>query len=102
LQAANFSAEYGNAAGGVVNILSKSGTNQLHGSAFAYFRNRSLNAKNYFETSQDPLRRNQYGVTLGGTILRDKLFFFGTYQGTRISTTTASGVTFVPTAHRRL
>ncbi|CAN5494696.1 hypothetical protein BH10ACI4_BH10ACI4_31730 [soil metagenome] len=101
LQAANFSAEYGNAAGGVVNIVSKSGTNQLHGSVFEYFRNGSLNAKNYFGTTQDPLRRNQYGVTLGGPILRDKLFFFGTYQGTRISTTTASGVTFVPTAQQR-
>ncbi|AFL90005.1 hypothetical protein Terro_3796 [Terriglobus roseus DSM 18391] len=101
LQAANFSAEYGNAGGGVVNIVSKSGTNQIHGSAFEYLRNGSLNAKNYFGTTHDSLHRNQFGVTLGGPVLHDKLFFFGTYQGTRVSSTTASGVTFVPTAAQR-
>ena len=101
LQSSNFSAEYGNAAGGVVNIVSKSGTNQFHGDAFEFLRNGSLNAKPYFGTSHDFLHRNQYGGTLGGPILKNKLFFFGTYQGTGISSSTTAGSAFVPDAAER-
>ncbi len=101
LQSSSFSAEYGNAAGGVVNIVSKSGTNAFHGSAFEFLRNGSLNAKNYFGTTHDSLHRNQYGGTLGGPILKNKLFFFGTYQGTRTSSSTTAGSAFVPDAAER-
>jgi hypothetical protein len=101
LQSGNFSAEYGNAAGGIVNIVSKSGTNRFHGSAFEFLRNGSLNAKNYFGTTHDSLHRNQFGATLGGPIVRNKLFFFGSYQGTPTSSATNSNVTFVPTADER-
>lgn len=101
LQSSNFSAEFGNAAGGVVNIVSKSGTNQFHGDVFEFLRNGSLNAKPYFGTSHDYLHRNQYGGTLGGPILKSKLFFFGTYQGTRTSSSTTAGSAFVPDAAER-
>src|SRR5438552_3694493 len=84
LQADNLTAEYGNAVGGVVNIVTKSGTNQLHGSAFEFLRNGAVNARNYFAPKHDELKRNQFGASAGGPILKDKLFFFGTYQGTRI------------------
>lgn len=101
LQASNFSAEFGNAAGGVVNIVTRSGTNQFHGTLFEFLRNGSLNARNYFGTSQDTLKRNQFGGSFGGPVLKDKLFFFGTYQGTRVTTAPAGNVTFVPTAAER-
>lgn len=101
LQASNFSAEYGNAGGGIVNIVTRSGTNQFHGSAFEFLRNGALNARNFFGASQDTLKRNQFGGSIGGPILRDKLFFFGTYQGTRVTTAPAGNVTFVPTAAER-
>ena len=101
LQSSNFSAEYGNASGGVVNIVSKSGTNSFHGTAFEYLRNGSLNAKNYFGLTHDSLHRNQYGGSIGGPILKNKLFFFGTYQGTPVSSASASLTAFVPTAAQR-
>lgn len=101
LQANNFTAEYGNAGGGVVNIVTRSGTNQIHGSAFEFLRNGKLNARNFFAPTQDTLKRNQFGFSAGGPILKDKLFFFGTYQGTRISTAASGNITFVPTAAER-
>lgn len=101
LQSANFSAEYGNAAGGVVNIVTKSGTNQLHGSAFEFLRNGDLNARNYFAPTHDTLKRNQFGGSVGGPIVKNKLFYFGTYQGTRIRQAPAGRVAFVPTAAER-
>ena len=101
LQANNFTAEYGNAGGGIVNIVTRSGTNQIHGSAFEFLRNGNLNARNFFAPTQDTLKRNQFGVSAGGPILKDKLFFFGTYQGTRVSAAASGNVTFVPTAAER-
>src|SRR3954452_3547274 len=101
LQAGNFSAEYGNAGGGVVNVITKSGTNALHGSAFEFLRNGKLNARNFFAPKQDTLKRNQFGGALGGPIVKDKLFFFGTYQGTRTRIAPAGIVSFVPTAAER-
>ncbi|MSV29225.1 MAG: hypothetical protein EXQ52_10880 [Bryobacterales bacterium] len=101
LQSANFSAEYGNAAGGVVNIVTRSGTNQIHGSAFEFLRNGKLNARNFFAPTQDTLKRNQYGGSFGGPAIKDKLFYFGTYQGTTIRSEPSGRVAFVPTAAER-
>jgi hypothetical protein len=101
LNSSNFSAEYGNASGGVVNIVSKSGSNKFHGSLFEYLRNGSLNAKNYFGTAHDSLHRNQYGGSIGGPLLKDRLFFFGTYQGTPVSAASTAFKTFVPTQAQR-
>jgi hypothetical protein len=107
LQSGNFSAEYGQAAGGVVNIVSKSGTNKFHGSAFEFLRNGGFNANNWFKgpffgSEPKTLHRNQYGGAIGGPIVRDKLFFFGSFQGSPTSETSGgSSVTFVPTAAER-
>ena len=76
LQSSNFTAEYGNAGGGIVNIVTKSGTNEIHGSAFEFLRNGALNARNFFAPTQDTLKRNQFGGTIGGPIVRNKLFYF--------------------------
>jgi hypothetical protein len=101
LQASNLTAEYGNASGGIVNIVTKSGTNELHGSLFHLLRNGSLNARQFFAPEQDKLKRNQFGGSAGGPVIRDQLFFFGTYQGTRIRNTPAGLIRFVPTAQQR-
>jgi hypothetical protein len=81
----NFDAEYGNYSGGQVNVVTKSGTNSLHGSVFEFNRNTAFNARNYFSPPGDApkLIQNQFGTTVGGPIKRDKLFFFADYQGTR-------------------
>jgi hypothetical protein len=101
LQASNFTAEYGNAAGGIVNIVTRSGTNQIRGSAFEFLRDGALNARNFFAPQKDTLKRNQFGGSAGGPILRDRMFYFGTYQGTRIRSEAAGRVAFVPTAAER-
>lgn len=97
----NLSAQYGIGAGAVVNIITKSGTNQIHGDAFEFLRNGDLNARNFFAPTQDTLKRNQYGGAIGGPILKDKLFYFGTYQGTKIRSAAQGNVAFVPTAAQR-
>src|SRR5216684_3480 len=83
----NMSAQYGNSAGGTVNLVTKSGTNAWHGSAWEYVRNNDLDANDFFLNQQGqkapPLHFNQFGVTLGGPIVRDKLFFFLSLQGDR-------------------
>ena len=101
VQTNNFDARYGGSAGAVVNIVTKSGSNAFHGSAFEYLRNGALNAKNYFATQADGLKRNQFGGSLGGPILKNKLFFFGSYQGTTIANTSFANTAFVPTAAER-
>ena len=101
VQSANFSAEYGHAAGGIVNIITKSGTNRFHGDAFEFLRNGSLDARNYFGKAPDTLHRNQFGGVLGGPILRNKLFFFGSYQQTPSSQGSNENTTFVPSAAER-
>jgi hypothetical protein len=101
LQSSNFTAEYGNAAGGIVNIVTRSGTNEIHGTVFEFLRDGSLNARNFFAPAKDTLKRNQFGGSAGGPILRNKLFYFGTYQGTRIRSEAAGRVAFVPTAAER-
>jgi len=81
----NFEAEYGRNAGGVINIVTKSGTNDFHGTAYEYFRNDHLNARNFFNTepTKDAFRNNQFGATLGGAIVKDKTFYFVAYEGQR-------------------
>ncbi|HTP68771.1 MAG TPA: TonB-dependent receptor [Dongiaceae bacterium] len=85
--ASNFEAEYGRSAGAAINIVTKSGTNQFHGSAFDYFRNTALNARNYFDVasagSQQPFHLNQFGGAIGGPIYHDKTFFYVDYEGMR-------------------
>jgi outer membrane receptor protein involved in Fe transport len=78
-----YAAEYGRAAGGVFNIATRSGTNAFHGSLFEFFRDAALDAKNFFDVEKPPFTRNQYGASGGGPILRDRLFFFGAFEGLR-------------------
>lgn len=81
---ANASADYGREAGGVINAVSRAGTNRLHGTVFEFFRNDALDARNYFDpVKKGELRKNQFGGALGGAILKDKAFFFGNYEGIR-------------------
>ena len=98
-------AEFGRTAGGVVNVITKSGTNVLHGSGFEFMRDDSLNAANAFSAvgpdgkrRSDGLRRDQFGGTLGGPIVPGKLFYFAGYQATRVNVTPTSFFQFVPTA----
>jgi hypothetical protein len=87
LLTSNYTAEYGRNGGGIISEVIKSGTNQLHGSLFEFFRNRVLDANDYFNIPQGiprlDLKRNQYGATFGGPIIKDKFFFFLAYQGQR-------------------
>ena len=101
LQSSNFTAEYGNAAGGVVNIVARSGTNQVHGTAFNFLRNGAMNSRQFFAPERDALKRNQFGGTVGGPIVRNRLFYFGSYQGTEVRNTPAGNIRFVPTAAER-
>jgi hypothetical protein len=81
----NFDAEYGNYSGGQINVVTKSGTNQWHGTVFEFLRNTDLNAANFFETGhRGSYHQNQFGGTFGGPIKKDKLFFFADYQGNRV------------------
>ncbi|MBS1841859.1 MAG: TonB-dependent receptor [Acidobacteria bacterium] len=97
----NSEAEYGRSAGGVINIVTKSGTNSLHGSGFDFFRNNALDARNYFNDKasqvQNPFHNNQFGGALGGPIRKDKTFFFADYEGMREKGAEAS-TACVPTA----
>ncbi|HLG16039.1 MAG TPA: TonB-dependent receptor [Blastocatellia bacterium] len=78
-----FSAEYGRNSGAIVNIATRSGSNEFHGEAFEYIRNDALDARNFFAATKPPFKRNQFGGNLGGPIARDRAFFFFTYEGTR-------------------
>ena len=97
VQSSSFDAQYGRAVGGVVNVVTKSGTNSLHGTAFEFLRNYQMNAANFF-SGRDALKRNQFGGTLGGPIKKDRTFFFGSYQGTRIRSATPGAVVTAPDA----
>lgn len=119
VQTNNFSAEFGRQGGGLVNAVTKSGTNEFHGVAFEYLRNKSVNAANRFSPFvkdangrdvkvDDGLKRNQYGFTLGGPVLipkvfngRDKSFFFFSYQGQKLRRTPSTVSTIVPTAAQK-
>jgi len=80
----NYPAEYGTGTGGQISVITKSGSNQLHGSAFHYFRNDALDARNFFDRGgKSKLRLNQFGGSVGGPIVKDKIFFFASYEGNR-------------------
>ena len=83
IQTNAYSADRGRNAGIIMSAVTKSGTNQLHGSLFEFLRNEKLNARNFFAVTVPPFKRNQYGGTLGGPIRKNKLFYFTSYQGTR-------------------
>ena len=91
----SYAAEAGRTAGGVINVITRSGTNQFHGSVYEYFRNDIFDGRNFFQTTgaKPELRQNQYGASIGGPILRDKTFFFFDWEGFR----QVSGVTYTST-----
>jgi hypothetical protein len=97
VQTSGLAAQYGLHPGAVVNIVTRSGTNSFHGTVFDFFRNGAMNARNFFSVKQDSLKRNQFGGTLGGPILHNRLFVFGGYQGTRTRQETNAITSFVPT-----
>ncbi|NYF78115.1 TonB-dependent receptor [Granulicella arctica] len=97
----NFDAEYGEFSGGQINVITKSGSNQFHGSAFDFLRNTSLDARNYFSPTRGAFRQNQFGGTFGGPIHRDKIFFFADYQGTRQTQGIDTGNISVPSTADR-
>lgn len=94
----NFDAEYGNYAGGIVNVVTQGGTDQIHGDIFEFLRNTDLDAKDFFATHRDTYQQNQFGGTLGGPIKKNKVFFFGDYQGTRTVEGLETGLVNVPSA----
>lgn len=97
----NFDAEYGHYSGGLVNVITKSGTNQFHGDAFDFLRNTDLDARNYYNAKRGVYHQNQFGGTLGGPIVHDRLFFFADYQGTRQTIGESTGLIPVPSAADR-
>src|ERR1700675_2151854 len=99
----NYSAEYGKTSGGVVNAITRSGTNQIHGSAYEFIRNNHLDARNFFDEAgkpTPPFKRNQFGGAVGGPIIKNRTFFFVDYEGTRQSKG-ISTVATVPTVEAR-
>jgi hypothetical protein len=95
----NFDAEYGNYSGGQINVITKSGTNQFHGSAFEFLRNTKLDAANFFESgNRGSYHQNQFGGTFGGPIKKDKIFFFADYQGNRVIQAVPQNITGAPSA----
>ncbi|MBL8213224.1 MAG: TonB-dependent receptor [Bryobacterales bacterium] len=83
VQSSGYSAEFGRAVGGVINTVTKSGTNDVHGTGYWFFRNRSLNARDRYSAINPPEYRHQLGGSIGGKIIKDKLFYFGNYEATR-------------------
>lgn len=92
-----FDAEYGRNSGSVVNVVTKSGTNNVHGDFYDFLRNNVLNTKGYFDPSIAKYIQNQFGATLGGPIKKDKTFIFGSYEGNRLRQGISSGQVFLPT-----
>lgn len=93
----DYSAQYGRDAGALINVITKSGTNEYHGSLFEYFRNNVLDARNFFATGRPETRYNDFGGTIGGPIKKNKLFFFYSYEGRRIVESGGTRTTIVPT-----
>ncbi len=105
VQSSNYSARYGGNSGGVINAITKSGNNGIHGDAFEFVRNAVFNARNYFAPVRDQLKRNQFGGTIGGPVVlphlyngKDKTFFFFGYQQTQIRNIQNGNQAYVPTA----
>jgi hypothetical protein len=101
----SYAAEYGRYPAGVVDVVTKSGTNEFHGAVFEFFRNEKLNSKRWappgVTSAKDPLKRNQYGAALGGPIQKDKTFFFVSYSGLRQEETYYRNTAVVPTSLER-
>jgi hypothetical protein len=97
----NFDAEYGNSSGGIVNVVTKSGSNTLHGGAFEFLRNTALDARNFFSPERSFYRQNQFGGMVGGPMRKNRLFFFGDYQGTRQRQGVDTGLISVPSLANR-
>ena len=97
----NFNAEFGRSPGAVFNVVTKSGTNDLRGSVWEFLRNDKLNARNFFQPAVSPLRQNQFGAAVGGPILRNRTFFFGSWQGMRIRSNRFINAAAPPTAAER-
>jgi hypothetical protein len=98
----NFDAEYGEYSGGQINVITKSGGNAFHGDLFEFLRNTSLDARNYFSPTRGSFNQNQFGGTLGGPIIRSKIFFYSDYQGTRQTQGVDTGLIPVPSAQDHL
>jgi len=96
-----FDAEYGRNSGSVVNVITKSGTNQFHGNLYEFFRNKVLNAQGFFDTEKPQFNQNQFGGTFGGPIKKDRTFFFVSYEGRRIRQGIPSPQVTVPSAQER-
>src|ERR1700678_2698842 len=97
----NFDPEYGNYNGGMVTVVSKSGSNTFHGTAFEFFRNTALDARGYFDPTRSAFKQNQFGGAVGGPIKRERIFFFTDYQGTRTTQGVSTGNISVPTVAQR-
>jgi hypothetical protein len=100
IQVGQYSAEFGAGGGAVINVVTRSGTNEFHGTTFEFIRNNVFDARNFFSQGKPPLRRNQFGFSAGGPIIKNRSFIFGNYDGTR----ERKGLTFaqnVPTAAQR-
>jgi hypothetical protein len=93
-----FDAEYGRNSGSVVNVVTKSGTNNVHGDVYEFFRNKDLNARGAFDDANPKYNQNQFGATLGGPIKKDKTFIFGSYEGDRLRQGIPSGSVTLPSA----
>ena len=100
-QTNNYGAKFAGRGGGVVNIVTRSGSNALHGSFFEYLRNAELNARNFFAARNDGLKRNQYGLAVGGPIRKNQTFFFGSWQGTQVRALPATLTSVVATEAQR-
>jgi hypothetical protein len=97
----SFDAEYGRFSGAIVNVVTKSGTNAFHGDAYNFLRNEKLDSRNFFDPTRGDFKRNQFGGTGGGPILKNRLFFFGDYQGTRERRGLSTGIIPVPSLTER-
>ena len=98
----NYDPEYGNYNGGVIIVVTRSGSDAFHGNAFEFFRNTALDARGYFDPSRASFRQNQFGGTLGGPIKHQKIYFFADYQGTRTTEGVPTGLISVPSAQDRV
>jgi hypothetical protein len=97
----NFDPEYGNYNGGMVSVITKSGSDSLHGNVFEFLRNTALDARGYFDPTRPVFRQNQFGGTLGGPVKHQKAYFFGDYQGTRTNEGVETGEISVPSIQDR-
>ena len=97
----SFNAEYGRFSGAIVNVVTKSGTNEIHGSVYEFLRNEKLDSRNYFDQERGVFKRNQFGGTIGAPVVKNKVFFFGDYQGTREIRGLSSGLISVPSLLER-